>query len=544
MFWIISGLLCGSVVLLIALRSKADTLKPREIPSRYYYVTLCTLILSFAFLLFYKAGEIPMPFHVDEAGMAYDALSIANHHIDRYGYKFPVYFINFGGGQNALYTYLAAVSIRLFGFSAVSVRLPALVLSLISALVFALVIRKEEGNNASLIAGAVFCILPFSIMHSRWGLESYLLFPMLVLSCGCLCMSVRTGRILWFVFSGILFGLTLYSYAVSYMILPLFLGVILIWLLVRGLINWKQLAALMVPLVLLAVPLMLLLAVNSGMIGEIRGPYFSVPKLITYRGSEVNIKNIPGNLGLGENNYFYRVFVWDKLIYNVIPKFGTVFYFNIPLILYGLYLCLKDSLNAVRAGKFSLRLMLTVLFLIILPVSLLLPYTNVNRSCALFLPLIFFLFSGLYGIFRRNRLYALVSGGINFLLFLAFLCCYFTEFPKDLAHELSFTSVTDIEEALTFAENLNQEGEPLTIYGLSQPYIYTLLVKHIDPYAFSEMKQTDQAGVEAVGNYRFQIKDVSPERIFLLRTHGWVPEELRQYDFRTAEFGTVTVYYP
>ena len=98
--------------------------------------------------------------------------------------------------------------------------------------------------------------------------------------------------------------------------------------------------------------------------------------------------------------------------------------------------------------------------------------------------------------------------------------------------------------ALDFAEERNIGGAPVTIYGLSNPYIYTILVKNIDPFTFNEKKVMNGSGIEAVGNYQFYVRDVSPEQVYLVRTGGWVPEEIRQQDFNLKEFGTVTVYYP
>ena len=65
------------------------------------------LIISIAcFVRIYKIEEIPAGIHVDEAGMAYDAFCISIFGVDRALNHLPVYFINFGGGQSALYTYI------------------------------------------------------------------------------------------------------------------------------------------------------------------------------------------------------------------------------------------------------------------------------------------------------------------------------------------------------------------------------------------------------------------------------------------------------
>ena len=542
--WIICGLAAGCIILLSGLLIRRNEPKIPELPAGYCYLILFTLFFAFAFLLFYKVSEIPAPYHVDEAGMVYDAVSLAKYHCDRFLYKFPVYFINYGGGQNALYTWLAAAAIKVFGYSVAAVRLPAILLSLISALIFTFSIRALFGNNASVAAMTAFCFLPFSIMHSRWGLESYLLFPMLVIAFCCFVIAVKSGRKAWFLLSGVLFGITLYSYAVSYIILPLFLGSMVIYLLRIRKMNWKQLICLAFPLALLAVPLLLMLAVNNGMIDEIKTRFISVPRLDSYRGSEFSLKNIIANLRFDENNLFYSIFVRDRLIYNEIPSFGSVYYFNIPFIIYGFILTVKQALGAMREKRFTMNVAVLFLFVSVFAVILLLPYANVNRACALFFPLIYFLTAGICEILRKWKTAAFLYWGLCFLMVLSFVCCYFADFPKDLANELSVTSVDDLKNALDFAEERNTGEAPVTIYGLSNPYIYTILVKDIDPFTFNDKKVMNGSGIEAVGNYQFYVRDVSPERVYLFRTNGWVPEEIRQQDFNLKEFGTVTVYYP
>lgn len=544
MVWVICGAITGFIVLLLSRCFDGGNLKPRDLSAVSYWIILYTLFFVFVFLLLYKIDRIPLPFHVDEAGMAYDAVSLSKYHRDRYLYKFPVYFINYGGGQNALYTWLAALLVRIFNYSVISVRLPAIFLSLCSAVVFVLTIRTYYGNTQSVFAMIAYCFLPFSIMHSRWGLESYLLFPMLVISCCCFYHAVSKRKTFLFILSGILFGVTFYSYAISYVIVLLFLGITALYLLIIKKINWKELFLLAFPVMILAVPLLMMLAVNNGLMDEVKTKFFSIPRLIFYRGSEFRVKNIVENLRFGESNILYRIFVRDGLIYNVIPAFGTVYYFNIPIILYGFYLSVKRSIAAVKARQFSMDVMMFFLFISIFPVLLFLPYANVNRACALFIPLIYFLIQGFCEVLKKSRTAALIYSGLFLLASLSFVCYYFADFPKDLSYELSVTSVYDLEDALDFAEKQVSDDAPVTIYGLSNPYLYTILVKHMDPYTFNEMKIMNGSNVASVGRYQFEVKDVSPDRVYLVRTDGWIPEEIRQQDFNIKEFGTVTVYYP
>ena len=92
------------------------------------------LVCLTIFTRLYKIEELLNGLHVDEVGMGYDAFCIANYGVDRYLHHFPVYMINFGGGQSALYTYLAAIIVKILGLNTLAIRLPGVILSFISIL--------------------------------------------------------------------------------------------------------------------------------------------------------------------------------------------------------------------------------------------------------------------------------------------------------------------------------------------------------------------------------------------------------------------------
>lgn len=509
--------------------------------------TVLSLVLftAYAFLLFFKVTEIPLPFNVDEAGAAYDAFCLANYHTDRFLYRFPVYFVNFGGGQNALYTYLLAVLMKLFGYSILIVRLPAILLSLASTLVLFLLTRREHGNTASLILLALFCILPFSIMHSRWGLESYLLFPMMIFSLAMVYLAIKKGTVVWWVLSGCVFGLTLYAYTVAYLLLPLFLGLLLLYLLSIRKIDLKKMSALMCPVMLAAIPLLLMLAVNYGFIDEIRTRFFSIPRFPYYRAGDISLKQIFVNLGFSEQNIFYNLFVNDHCAYNIIPKFGSLYYISIPLLIYGFFVTLKKNLRTIRNRAVSFDLLMTLLFFTAFFVSLLYESINANRACVIYLPLIYYTAAGIFEILKKSKAAGLALGAVYLVLSGLFFRYYFTEFPETIKNDSMFASISDIEEALAFAERVSTEEGKIYLLDSVQPYIFVLLARQTDPYAFNEsMEKAYDDFVKAYDRYRFRTDGAQPDFVYILHSQGTLPKDVRNFPFDSEEFGTVTVYYP
>ena len=520
----------------------------QEKPSVVYFILIVFLLSTFTFLLIYKVDEIPIPYHADEAGMAYDAKSLAEYGVDRFLYKNPVYFINFGGGMNALYTYLAVPAIKTFGYNVVSVRLPAIILSLVSAMFLTYVIQKEYGNIASVFMMLLFCCIPFSIMHSRWGLESYLFFPMMVISSCFLHRAVRINKIWMYFITGISFGITLYSYAISYVFIPLFLGVICLYLLFIHHIKWTELIALCIPLFLLAIPLLLLLAVNYGFIDEIRTPYISIPKLPVFRHNDIGIGNVLKNLKLNKNNIFYRTLIYDFNPSNVIIKFGTFYYFTLPIIFWGFILCTKRSIGQLKNKKTSLDMMMVWLFLSAFMVSLTLDGINVNRACEMYIPLFYFLCIGILAMYQNRKPAAFAACGLILCLSASFLHYYFVEYPNDMPKIGILNSVDDFRSALLYADNIDKE-KPVTIINgdRPQPYIYTLLALNIDPYTFNEGKNQIGEWVLDFNKYHFRInfpyEEYTTDSIYIFMELNEIPENIDTYGFTCKDINAIRVCY-
>ena len=301
-----------------------------------------------------------------------------------------------------------------------------------------------------------------------------------------------------------------------------------------------------IPLFLLAVPLMLMLAVNNGIIAEVNTRFISIPKLNGFRANELGFHNVINNFKPDDYNIFYEIFANDHCQYNVIPKFGTLYYISIPILIYGLFLCVKKSISDMRQQFFSLDILMVILFVSAFIVALFIERPNVNRSCAIYIPLIYFLVAGFLEIFKNNKILTVITAGIYLFCFLFFLQYYFKELPKDLEHDYLFSSLPDLKKALAFSEEVYQEDETVYILGRSNPYIYTILALQVDPYTFNDKKVLSYDGyVKKYDKYRFQLDAILPDCIYIFRDLHNIPEEIGNFpDFLTKEFGSVIVFYP
>ena len=89
-----------------------EIIKEKILAKKEVIIFIIIMIIAI-FSRAYKLNSLPVGIHVDEAGMAYDAYCLATNGTDRWLNNFPVYLENFGGGQSALYAYLAAIFIKI-----------------------------------------------------------------------------------------------------------------------------------------------------------------------------------------------------------------------------------------------------------------------------------------------------------------------------------------------------------------------------------------------------------------------------------------------
>ncbi len=526
-------------ILLILFLWKKSSNKPNEKKiDKIYKRAILILAGLFVFLLTFNLGNIPNGLHVDEAGMAYDAMNLSRYGVDRFLYKNPVYFINFGGGQNALYTYLATIMIKIFGYSIETLRLPAILLAFLSAFCLVSMIKKEKGKKDALIALFLLCVLPFSIMHSRWGLESYLFFPMIIISCYLLLNALKKRKKLWFILSGLSLGLTLYTYAVSYLILPIFLAIILLYTLKNKKIKWSELFCLSIPLAILALPLILMLAVNNGLINEITTPVLSIPKMFFYRGSEFSLQNILNNL-----NLFGILFSSDGLIYNSFKEFGTLYYFSVPFCIYGFIITCQKTIQAIKEKNINLDFIVSSLFISVLLITLTLDGPNINRANAIYFPLIYFIVIGISTLLFKKNWTSYIILPMYLTMFLFFGHYYFKDYPKEVHDTYFFVTQEDVESALRFANS----QDPSKIYvideGYHQPYIYTVLALEMDPYTFNEKKVMDGIDIISIDKYFFRLDEIKKGNIYIFLKENQIPEEIKTKNFNQLSFGSSTLYY-
>ena len=235
------------------------------------------LILVGAAVRLLWLGEVPGGVHQDEASVGYDAWALLEHGIDRHGYRYPVQFVAWGSGQDALYGYLSMPFIKILGLNLLSIRLLHAILGVAALFVMYAVGRRLVDGRFALCALFVLAISPWHVMLSRWGLESNLLPVLLLFGFALLLRGLRTPR--YMVPAFLLLALALYAYKTAYVFVPLFTIGVLAYGMQRRLADFRHWGLGLAVMAVAALPIGLFLAVNLFDLPAVETPLLSIPRL-------------------------------------------------------------------------------------------------------------------------------------------------------------------------------------------------------------------------------------------------------------------------
>lgn len=469
----------------LAVNDNAVTRAVYTVYDKLHYVILLALVAAGAFLHFYKLTEIPAGIQGDEAAIAYDAWAILNYGVERYGYPYPVYFINWGDGMNALYIYLTALAYKIFGgYSLFAVRFTNALWGTAGVLVVYFFFRKIADKATGLIGAFIYTIMPVIIMMFRRGLEVYILYNCFALSLLILYCAIKKNSTQLYAFAGAAFGITLYCYAMTYMIIPAFLAVSVPLLLRAKRINIKQLFAFGIPIFIFALPLILLVLINHDVIPEIVTPYFSIPKLWLYKESDIALSNIRNVL-----TSMRSVFLSCRITYDAIAPYYTMYLMSLPLCAYGFILNVKGFVSEFKQKVYGAKTLMFAALCGALVPMLLVRDVVTYEMIGLYVPLTYLIATAVVDIYRKLKpaAYAvLVSFVVMTALFTDF---YFNRFTEE-NHPLVFFQRNGVE-AYSYAKQLYPD-RPVCFTALwpdsckSHAYIYALLANLDTPQYFQD----------------------------------------------------------
>lgn len=362
-------------------------------------LALVVIVALALFTRFYKLATLPAGLNLDEAATAYDAFCLAFWRVNRQMMHLPVYLPNFGGGQSALYAYLDAILIRIFGLSTFVIRLPAAIFSL--ALIFfgALIVKEALGKKAALLTAFLLTIFPYFICQGRFGWDCNLLLGCFIFSFFFLLMAIKKQKWYWWTLSGLSFGVTLYAYALGWIVLPVFLFLTVIYLLWLKKINWRQLLIFGVPIFLLALPLITFLIINIFDLDPVYSRFFYIPKLNILRTSEFSSGDIMLRLLDLPKTLLY---VSSPENFESFMVGWSLYAWSVPFFIFGIIQVIKKAYLAIKQKQFAIETLICFWLLGGLVLASCLT-TMMHNHNSLFFPLAFCI---VYGCVWLSKLFA------------------------------------------------------------------------------------------------------------------------------------------
>jgi 4-amino-4-deoxy-L-arabinose transferase-like glycosyltransferase len=504
---------------------------------------ILVILLIGAIVRVWAMGSVPGGLQQDEASAAYDAYALLHYGIDRNGFHLPLVLVGWGSSMDALPAYLAMPFMAVFGGNRFAARLPSLLLGIASIVVLYKLIRITIDKPTAQIAALLMAISPGHIMLSRWAHDACYFPGFFLIGVLLLALSFRRKRLLYA--SALLFGLSLYTYPTAYLVVPLFLVLISVYGAVHRLWPWKQFLLTGLMLFVLALPIAAFMVINAKHLPSIVTPFFSIPRLPTPPRYGV-ISNLPFI-----NPSFLRT-SWqnlqegfrllesqnDGLIWNVMPEFGVLYLFSLPLILLGFALLVERTWKREAQPAFVLLAWCVTTVLVAAFNSL-----NINRANIAFIPMIFCAAIGLK-FFRRKGIVFWPLLALFLISFVRFTHSYFSEYRNRSA----FAFAPSLDLALQDAAR-NTAG-PICVTGnLNMPYIFALFYNHEDPHVFVNTVQYSDPGamfqhVSSFGRYRFGL-DLCNDRLY--GAYVLTRDERGRFDspiFRITDFQYYSVAYP
>lgn len=475
-------------------------------------IVFLLILLLAAFVRLYKLGTLPDGLNQDEAYAGYEAFSLLQNGVDSWGYRFPIYFISWGSGMNVLYSYILIPFFYALGLDIFVLRLPQALCAIVSCYVFYKLLCLMYDKNKALAGFFLVSIMPWHIMLARWGLEANLAPTMILCGFYFFCRSFEKSKYL--LLSAFFYALAMYAYATCWVFVVVSFALQLIYFLIyRRLFKIVFISGIIYTLCI--VPLFLLILVNSGVVDPMESAYFSVPKLLYWRGNEMGFNDLAIKF-----SHLIKILINqdDYLVQSRIPQWGLFYKFSGIFILYGMYELGKRAFTEIKEKKLSISLWIVIEILIGLIYSLTL-YPCINRLNFLWFFVLFALVAGVVSLPKWLFRTALLIYAISFIFFAK---DYLTQYNKISAEAFS----SGLEQALTIADahhqNYNQNIYILETVALYPKVLFLRKIPQEEYIKTVQWKNYPQAYLEAasISHYHFvsdfDYFNISTDNIYIL----------------------------
>jgi 4-amino-4-deoxy-L-arabinose transferase-like glycosyltransferase len=185
-------------------------------------LSLLAVVLLATVLRVYQLKDLPAGLFCDEAGLGFNAHTIASAGMDENGNHFPLFFWSFGVSyKNPIYIYAAAIPVKLLGLDEFSIRLTSALFGIGTVIGIFFLGRALFNPWVGLFSAVFLTLCPWHLHFSRIAFE-LISFPFLFVIGATFLVRFTQGqrrlaRAMFF------FGLCVYAYQIANLFVPLFL---------------------------------------------------------------------------------------------------------------------------------------------------------------------------------------------------------------------------------------------------------------------------------------------------------------------------------
>ena len=481
---------------------------------------LLIIILLTAFLVrSYKISSTPA-LNPDEAAIGYNAYSLLETGKDEHGTGWPLHFKSFGDFKPGGYFYLVLPFVKILGLNPLAVRLPNLILSILTIFfLYKLIFLLTKNKNLALISAFILSISPWHIHFSRGGWESSAALSFIVFGVYFFFKSIHVPKsfFLNFLLFVLCFVISLYIYHSARIIAP-FLA---LSLLIFNFKNFKKehLKPIIISIFfafITALPVAISFLNNGGTIrfGGVgitadQGPIWRANELINQHHNVKLINRIIHNkrflylLSWGQKyaSHFDPNFLFlngDEVPRSKVPGMGQLYLMELPFLLLGIVFLKKPLLLPV----------LSWLFIAPIASSLTFQAPSALRSLPLTIPLSILIAIGIHEFFKKVPKIAVYLFILIYLFSLIYyLDTYFNHYPKryPFAWQYGFSELVPYLE-----KEKDKYNQVFVTNKYDQPYILFLFYSKYSPELIQkEIKLTppDQFGFSTVKQYNKYVFD-------------------------------------
>lgn len=451
--------------------------------------------------------KMPNALNIDEASSGYDAFSLMKYGVDKKGNSYPVVLYAWGSGQSVLYSYIMIPFLLIFnGLNEFSMRLPMALIGIASLYIMYYLLKNSFSNSKLALVGlAFFAICPWHIIKSRWGMECNLFPDLILLAVLLLVLGLKNKKTSLQILSFSILGISAYSYATSYLFLPIFVCSVLGYLIYKREISFKK-ALLYIGIVfIIALPIIIYLAINTFDLEQISVLGITLPEMKMNRYEEISTV-FSGNLLENCSNNLKELFKlllsqYDELDWNALPQFGLFYLISIPFFICGI-------VTAVRKYKENEYNQIMNIWMISSIIMSAFCVVNINRVNIVMIPCIYYIILGLYEVGKK---YKSMIIGIVIIYLISFILFSITYFKQDFNQYFTFNS--GLEKLVNYCEE-NECENIYCYYSFKEPFIYFMFYSEYDVNEYLRtVKYFSEDGIfdniKSFGKYHFYL----PEKI-------------------------------